>query len=81
MALLFRCNAQTPEQIEIARKFGIDIEDLIKDLEQIKILELVSNMKILFDKKKETGKKTYLHILVLVRFEDRFGSEYILKPT
>ena len=75
LTTLSDANAQTPEQIEMARQFGIDIEDFVKDTQQQDTGIGQQYEDFMLDQEKKDDKKSLSSYLGFSEFEDRFGSE------
>lgn len=73
---LSNANAQTPEQIEMARQLGINIEDFAKkDINQEDVRIGQQYKKFMLDQEKKEDKKSLSSYLGFSEFEKRFGSE------
>lgn len=72
---LSNANAQTREQIEIARQLGIDIKDFSKDVKQEDTGIGRQYEDFMLNPEKKEDKKSLSSYLGFSEFEERFGSE------
>ena len=75
LTTLSDANAQSPEQIEMARQFGIDIEDFVKNTEQQDTGIGQQYEDFMLDQEKKEDKKSLSTYLGFSEFEERFGSD------
>ena len=75
LSSLSNANAQTREQIEMARQLGVDIEDFSKGIKQEDTGIGQQYEDFMLDQEKQEDKKSLSTYLGFSEFEERFGSE------